>query len=553
MISSLLSIPGAILAVGLLVLIHEWGHFIAGRIFGVQARVFSVGFGPRLWGFGWKGTDYRISWLPFGGYVRWAGADPFMEGGIEEDVEPVARHAQFMYKPAWQRLLIMLAGPAMNLVLPFLLFGVLMVAGQPQPRAVLGTVVRDAPAGLAGARPGDTVTGVDGTPVLTWPDLVDALEAGSGSRVVLTLERDGVTRTLTVALPAGSERSISALGIDPAGPSAVLGVDDPDSPAWRAGLRTGDTLVAVDGRPVEDWNAARARLEVAGATVRLELAGEDGATRELSVAAQEGWAAAPAAVDDAVWRRFGIAPGGTFIGEVQAGSAAERAGLRPGDRVLEVFGRAVHAWDDVTLGVAAAGEGEDQDLVALSGIITVRRAGEVLALSATPDVVRDTDALARFRWRPFLGIGPAAGMVLPESVPRPYPIGQAVTRAVDETVSTGALMLELLGGILTYEVDATETVGGPIAMFQQARAAAERGLGDFVQLIGLLSLSLGIINLLPVPVLDGGQILIYGAEWLRGRPLPLVFRERAQQIGVIFLVALMFAVVVNDIHRIVTG
>lgn len=553
MIQSLLSIPGSVLAIGLLVLIHEAGHFLAGRAFGVQARVFSIGFGPRAWGFVRGGTDYRISWLPFGGYVRWAGADPFMEGGIEEDVEPVARNAQFMHKPAWQRLIIMLAGPAMNLVLPFFLFSALMIAGQPQPEAVLGTVVREGPAGRAGARPGDRVVAVDGVPVRTWPDLLDALEAGSGTRVGLEVERDGARRAIPVELPAGAGRAIAALGVDPAGPTAVLGVDHPASPAAAAGLVTGDRVLAVDGVEVHDWNEAAARLAAAGPRLALTLAAEGEGTRELVVEAREGWATDPLVTDDATWRRFGIAPGGTFIGEVQEGSAAARAGIQPGDRVTEVFGREVWAWDDVTLGVASAGRGEDSELVAESGIVVVRRAGELVELRTTPEVVRDTDALARFRWRPFLGIGPAAGMALPPSIPRPYPPFQAVGRAVDETVSTGALMLELLGGIVTYEVDATETVGGPIAMFQQAKAAAERGLGDFVQLIGLLSLSLGIINLLPVPVLDGGQILIYAAEWLRGKPLPLIIRERAQQVGVIFLVALMFAVVVNDIHRIVTG
>lgn len=553
MLELFLTVPGAIFAIGLLVVVHEWGHFVMGRVFGVQAKVFSIGFGPRLWSFEWGGTEYRLSWLPFGGYVRWAGADPFMEGGVDDAEAAVPADRQFMGKPAWQRLMIMFAGPAVNLALPFFLFTLLMVSGDPQPLARLGAVAPGTPAAAAGLLPGDRVIAVDGHSIHTWPDLVDALEAGVASPVVMEVERESGRVVVRVEPPRGGARETDDLGLDPYAPAPILAVDDPQSPAALAGLVTGEAIVAVGGTEVRDFTEIRALVARAGDRLSLTVRNVDGDERQVVLAADPAWGAGAVEVDDEAWRRWGLAPGWVTIGAVSADSAASRAGLQLGDRVLAVGGRPVRTWDDVTAGVAAAGQGEGEQLVASPIEVVVRRGGEVLTLSATPTIVRDTDERARYRWRPLLGIGPTAGLVGPEMVPRSYPLAKAVPRAMDATTQLAASMLQLLGGIVTQEVAASETIGGPVAMFQQAKAAAQEGLRELVRMAGMLSLSLGIINLLPVPVLDGGQILIYGAEWLRGRPLPLVIRERAQQVGVIFLVALMFAVFVNDIYRTVTG
>jgi regulator of sigma E protease len=138
-------------------------------------------------------------------------------------------------------------------------------------------------------------------------------------------------------------------------------------------------------------------------------------------------------------------------------------------------------------------------------------------------------------------------------VPRPYPLPEAFLRASEETLTVGGFIVEQIGKLFTNEAAIGESLGGPVEMFRQTRAAAERGLFDWARTLGLFSISLGIINLLPVPVLDGGQLVIYGAEWIRGRPLPLVLRERAQQIGVILLVMLMLFVLFNDLRRAAFG
>ena len=150
------TVPGTLLAIAALITFHEFGHFIVAKALGVYVRVFSLGFGGRAFGVKWKGTDYRVSWVPFGGYVRMAGGDPFAEGGAEpEDELPVPHDEQFMAKAPWKRLLIVLAGPAFNLALPFALFTALGVLGEPQPRAEVGSVDTGSAAAKAGIEVGD--------------------------------------------------------------------------------------------------------------------------------------------------------------------------------------------------------------------------------------------------------------------------------------------------------------------------------------------------------------------------------------------------------------
>ena len=186
-------------------------------------------------------------------------------------------------------------------------------------------------------------------------------------------------------------------------------------------------------------------------------------------------------------------------------------------------------------------------------VVTVRRAGVVSAIHVTPEVVKDTDELGRYRWRPLLGIASAGNAVAAPMIARPYAFPDALGRATDEVVLVSSFIVEQLGKLTTGEAAPQESLGGPVEIFRQTRAAAERGIFDWARQLGLFSISLGIINLLPIPVLDGGQIVMYLAEWVRGRPLPLVLRERAQQAGVIFLVLLMLFVLVFDIHRAAVG
>jgi regulator of sigma E protease len=275
--------------IAFLVVIHEAGHFLVARLFGVGTPVFSVGFGPRIAGFRWRGTDFRLSAIPFGGYVLLAGADPFGEEDVEAGVPESER---FLSRPVWQRLLVMAAGPAVNLALPFVLFTVLLMAGRPDWGTTVGQVLPGSPAEQAGLRTGDVVVAVDGRPAEVWTDVEAAARARLGTTGPIRLDVRRAEATASVSLPVGSLRrdrgggvDLVAAGIQPWAHSARVGVDDPASPAGRSGLRTGDRIVRVDGAEVLRWDELLAALSGPSHRVAWERArGDDEAEPETGEA-----------------------------------------------------------------------------------------------------------------------------------------------------------------------------------------------------------------------------------------------------------------------------
>lgn len=555
------TIPGTLLAIAALITFHEFGHFIVAKALGVHVRVFSLGFGGRMFGVKWGGTDYRVSWVPFGGYVRMAGGDPFAEGGAEPgDEDPVPYEQQFMSKAPWKRLLIVLAGPMFNLLLPFGLFTALGVLGEPQPRAEVGSVEAGSVAERSGIEVGDRITAVDGAPMTSWYDVLDAFRATSADSVTLDLTRDGAPKRATLAFEGGEaepanvlvgERSPYELGLGNLSPDATVVVDDPASPAGRGGVQTGDVLTRVNGAAVRSFHDMESALlavaDVPGTRVDVEVL-RAGEPVVLAMTASI-WATAVQPADGALWQRWGLASATVSIENIEADSAAEQAGLLAGDRVLAVADTPVRAWYDVVRTVAGAGEGEGDAMVAKPLSVTYRRGGEVRTVTVTPNVVTDSDELGRYHTRARLGIGGGGAMIATADIARVYPLPQAFERSVDQTWRISSYIVDTLSKLVIGQRDFTKTLGGPVAIFQQMKQAAEHGVFDLFRQIGVLSLSLGIINLVPIPILDGGQIFMYVAEWLRGRPLPLRIRERAQQAGIIFVVLLMLAVTLKDIVK----
>ncbi|MCK6507011.1 RIP metalloprotease RseP [Myxococcota bacterium] len=561
-----MEILAAVAMVAFLVFVHEFGHFIVAKACGIHVPVFSLGFGRRLFGVKLGGTDYRVSMLPFGGYVKMAGAN---FGYMDEDDEdaPDDPSKGFMRRPVWQRLAVVAAGPAFNLALPVVVFTVLLMAGEPQPAAVVGSVDHDSPAERAGLRPGDRISAIDGQPLTSWSEVVLLLEGEGDQQHALTVERGGASLALRLDLPDGQ-----VLGVTHSRPDAMVGVDDPASPAGRAGIRTGERIVAVDGAPVADWVAVQQALAtVAGSAVRLSVEGDDGA-REVRLERDAAWqpSGTPTGEPEQAW---GLLPATLFVGTV--GETVEKdpdglfsglkpappppptpaslAGIRQGDRFLSVDGQPILRWSDVLEAVSGSMEGEGEEARARAIEVIVMRQGQQLALTLTPEVMRDTDALGRYYYRPILGVTRMGGFVDGPSTRVYYGFVPAVARAAEETTRLAGFIVEQLGKLVTGEAAVQKSLGGPVEIVRQASHAAEQGLFVYARLAGMLSISLGIVNLLPVPVLDGGQLLFFSVEAVRGRPLSHRLRERAQQVGVLFLVLLMLSVLVFDITRLFEG
>lgn len=441
------------LALGILVLVHEWGHYIVAKLSGVWVEKFSIGFGPKILGFSKNGTDYRVAPIPLGGYVKLYGQDPWEEAeGDPVRAEEIARDPRaFHSKPMSRKLATVLAGPAMNLILCALILPVVFMVGRMQPRfleekpVVMG-VESGSPAETAGLLKGDAILEFDGKSVSTWRDLILQISVHPDKTLPITLDRQGQKLTLAVNIAQDkTRRQISGhLGIEP---FAFYGND-----------------------PVID--------------------------------------------------------------EVRPGSAAEKAGLRGGDRVLSLAGQSLSYWTQMTESIQTQ-KGEPFEIV-------VERAGEPVTLKAQSEFNEDNQM-----W--LLGITKKIDESL--FVKKRYGFSEAVVLGFSEGIKLWNLTLDVLGRLFTGDLS-YKTLGGPIQIAKASSAAAKSGLGEFLYLMAFLSLQLGVMNLLPIPVLDGGHVVFMLFEVIARKPVSPKFRQYSTQLGMVMLLGLMLVVTMNDIDSV---
>jgi regulator of sigma E protease len=536
------TLVAGLVMLGVLVVIHEFGHFIVAKAFGMEVPVFSVGMGPRVLGVRLGGTDYRLSALPVGGYVQLAGADAF--GEEDADIDPID---SFLKRPVWQRLLVMLAGPVFNLLLPVVVFTAVLMAGEPQVAPYVGMVMPDSAAEAVGFRPGDRIVAVDGAATEVWNDLPELMApAAAGGSVSVTVEGEaGASRTIQVSGLTTMEDGVVDLGgfgFRTKGVSTKVGVDDSRSPAGLAGLRTGDVVLSVNGEPVATWHQMQRALAGPGPFV-LEV--ERGDERpKITLERGEG-AGASGGTRDAL----GVSPINVFVGAVTEGGRAEQAGVRIGDRMVSVDGQEIRDWSELLtlVGKTAEDHAEGSEPRALT--LLVARDGATLPITLVPEMVREVVGTGA-RFRPLMGVGwYNEAYVAPPTVRKYYGLFEAVPVALGQVRELFGHTLEVLGNLFTGELKPQETLGGPIEIFRVAGEGASRGFFSYVQILATISISLGIVNLLPIPVLDGGHIVLYVIEAVRGRPVSLAIREKMQMVGVLALAAVMLFVAVNDVSR----
>ena len=255
--------------------------------------------------------------------------------------------------------------------------------------------------------------------------------------------------------------------------------------------------------------------------------------------------------EDALWRRWGLASASLGVVEVEKGSAADRAGIQAGDHLLVIDGTRLVSWGDVLRLIAASGSGKGESQTARPVDIQLRREGQVLDFHIQPDVVKDTDLTGSYYWRPRLGMAGSGESIVPLKIVRSYPLPVAVQRAAEQTLGMTRFLAEHVGKLVTGEAALQKSLGGPIEIFRQTAAAAEQGLFYWAKHMAMFSISLAVLNMLPVPVLDGGQALMYLLEWIRGRPLSIRLRELALQAGVVFMAVIFVMVFVFDIRRMI--
>ena len=529
------------LVISVVVFFHELGHLLVGKAVGVKAIRFSIGFGPRLFGFTAGETEYRVSLLPLGGYVKFAGDNPY------EEVAPQDRGRGFLEQPPWKKGVIAFAGPAANFALAVALYFVVFAAPHQDLAAKVGYVKPQSPAAQAGLRSGDRIVRIDGEPVEGWSALQEKIRAHAGQPLTMEVERNDARETLRI-VPAVHEETNpietvkhGRIGISAVPRAAQVTVISPDLPAARAGLHTFDKVVKLDGSPIASWEQLQQQIAARADAVTLDL------IRPLPVQAPGGtlWSDKPMTVTLPAPEKagaYGLEPSDLTLFAVQPGGAADEAGLRRGDRVLAVNGRPAFSWgDEVDGAIKAAGTQPVQ--------ITVRRDGKELIATVTPHLRKDRDETGVLQDVPDLGAAPDLNAFADaERIWVRYTLPDAARRAVGNTA--GFVRAQTIGivRIVTGHIS-SRAIGGPLMIADVARKAAENGWRELIVTMGAISVVLGLMNLIPVPVLDGFHVLTAFIEGIRRRPLSVRFREVANVVGIALLLTLMLYAFRNDAMR----
>jgi regulator of sigma E protease len=536
-----------IVLVGVLIFVHELGHFVWAKFFGVRVLRFSLGFGPRLAGFTAGGTEYVIAAIPLGGYVKMLGESP------NEIVPEADQERAFHSQPLLKRVIIVFAGPAMNLVFPVALFFLVFLADDALPPPIIGTVFPDRPAD-GKLEPGDRVLTVDGDEVVTFNDVQRIVSDNPERPLAFVVERgeEQVTTTIVPALTRVTREldlsdEVGRIGIAPYQPIAVVGVSSPSSPAGAARMRPFDVITAVSGEPVRTWLDLERLLSKNRGTsvpvtyvrpVRVENA--LGGLVEIDVYEPHVATLTPEPGEGSGVARAGLEHADLYVSHVVVGSPAQRTGIRPGDRLVSLDGRPVMAWATFEQDLAAGG-GREHELV-------VRRGDRDVTMPFQLRHERGVNEYGQAYDRFVAGIRNWVPMYWPEGVDNPAPVGYAAREAFRSTWEMVELtvfsVVRLFQGRVTVK-----SIGGPITIFEAAGTAAREGTVNFLEVMAFISVNLGLINLLPIPLLDGGHLLFFFAEAVGRRRVSTRVRQYASLAGLSVLIVLMVLAFKNDIER----
>lgn len=531
-----------VILLGVLIFVHELGHFLVARWCGVRVEVFSLGFGRKIWKKVSGDTTYCVSIIPLGGYVKMFGDQPGDTSIAEAD-----KAVSFTHKTVGQRIAIVLAGPLTNLFFAILIFAVVAVVGMETRAPVLGDIEAGSAASEAGFQSGDRIVSVGGNTVTTFEEVAATMDESIGKSLAFkVVHADGKEADVNVPIkalanpnPLSTREFVGEIdGLSGLSRAPLVGVPN-DSPLWAAGLRSGDRVMAINGEKITFFREIEPALFKAGGnaiTIEAERA-ETAKPEKFTVTVAAG----------AVTGSSHLESSELYLDKVTDKSPAEAAGLKRGDRLVSLNGKPVTKWEDVLETIRSyKGEG---------GIaVNYRRDGKDQLAKVEPQMTTQVNsAYGTEDKRYTIGILPKVEAAMPETVNvRTYnPINAlkiGVQQSYDFTVITVLSFVRLFQSKIS-----PKTVGGLLSIGQAAGETMKLGFSKFLTMMAIISINLFVLNLLPVPVLDGGHLVFYTIEAVKGSPLSLKKMEIAQQVGLVLLMGLMVFALFNDVTRLIFG
>lgn len=535
-----------IILLGILIFVHELGHFLVARWNGVRVEVFSLGFGKKLWQKKVGDTTYCISLFPLGGYVKMFGDQP------GADVSPEDRKVSFTHKTVGQRIAIVLAGPLMNLFFAIVVFAAVAMIGQEFRAPVVGDVEPGTVAAQAGFQSGDRILSIDGESVQTYDQAAELMDESIGKSLRFQVQRaDGSVSEIKTQIeskenpnPLSLRTTIADIpGLGTNSMASIVGVPG-DSPLYALGLRPGDRITHVGERPVNRFRElapafASLSPETPG-VLKIERMNEGRANESLEVTltgevAQKGFAG------------LRLESPELYLARVIPDSPAAKAGLQPGDRMVAIDGRPVLRWTEVLSAVSGFQEANE------TLKIDLLRGGEALSLEIRPQVTSQMTMYGSEDKRFTIGIVPWVAYAVPDLVTqRTLNPATALAHGVEQSWDYSVMVVMSFVRLFQAKIS-HKTVGGILSIGQVAGETIKMGIGKFLTMMAIISINLFILNLLPIPILDGGHLVFYSIEAIKGSPVSLKKMEMAQQVGLLLLMSLMVFALFNDVSRLVFG
>ncbi|MGQ0505526.1 MAG: RIP metalloprotease RseP [Myxococcaceae bacterium] len=532
------------LLLGVLVTVHELGHFLLAKALGVKVLRFSIGFGPRIFGFTKGETEYRVAWIPLGGYVKMAGEQPY------DELSPEDAKRGFLNQAPWKRALIVIAGPAFNLIFPVLVFFFVFFGQHTAVAPVVGAVEPGSPAASAQLQPGDRILAVDDEPVRTFEELQMALQPRYDKEIRLTLKR-GDEQVLATLTPTRSTETNpiervprGMIGIRTARPP-VIGVPA-GSAAEVAGLKSFDRIVSINGEPVKSELSMIELLKKSDGQLTVQVARSTPVHVPGANLVSPGLATVKLnKTEGTSYQSLGGAEtADLYVSGVRVGSEAEKQGMKRGDRLLTLKGQPIPSafLFDRTL----------ENLGEEPFSLTWRSGTEEKSAQLHQEKVEVFDPVGNRSQSLDIGfshfIASAAENQAPETVTLYRGAGEALSQSVREVTGMVRQIAMVIPKLFT-DKHARANTGGVLLLYDLAGKSAEHGMDTFLRLMAVISINLGVMNLLPIPILDGFHLLAALWEGVRRRPIPARAREVANMIGLALLVVLMVGVFYNDLTR----